>query len=224
LQPISTLITLEVGYLSFIVSPIHPSTHPSTYPPIHPGLSQFDDVAIHASEAEALKTGNNQETITFLTDEEIAIKPHEKWVAKEYAVQATAVTRELSDGDMLDLGDRQIRVLHLPGHSPGSIALLDVGSDRSLFTGDIVYDCNDPLIDWLPHSDVTAYLASARQLEALAKSGSVTQVYPGHGQSFGPDRLSLLAVNYQHTAHGRGKEIEEEDSFKRKLLEHLKKE
>ena len=50
------------------------------------------------------------------------------------------VTRRLSDGDMLDLGDRKFRVVHLPGHSPGSINLLDVGSDRSLFSGDVVYE------------------------------------------------------------------------------------
>ena len=50
------------------------------------------------------------------------------------------MTRRLSDGDILDLGDRQFRVVHLPGHSPGSINLLDVGSDRSLFSGDVVYE------------------------------------------------------------------------------------
>lgn len=170
------------------------------------GMHQFDDVAIHSAEAESLTTGNNRETVTFLSDEEITLKPHRKWKANEYTVQATQVTRELSDGDMLDLGDRCLRVLHLPGHSPGSIALLDVGSDRSLFTGDVVYD-SDSLIDWLPHSNVSAYMGSARQLESLAKSGSVAQVFPGHGHSFGPERLSLLAVNYQHSAHGFGNKL-----------------
>ena len=50
------------------------------------------------------------------------------------------VTQKLNDGDLIDLGDRCLRVIHLPGHSPGSIALLDVGSDRCLFSGDVVYD------------------------------------------------------------------------------------
>ena len=56
------------------------------------------------------------------------------------------MTQKLNDGDMLDLGDRCLRVVHLPGHSPGSIALLDVGSDRSLFSGDVVYDSGKELL------------------------------------------------------------------------------
>ena len=55
------------------------------------------------------------------------------------------VTQRLADGDVLDLGDRCLRVIHLPGHSPGSIALLDIGSDRSLFSGDVVYDSGEIL-------------------------------------------------------------------------------
>ena len=34
----------------------------------------------------------------------------------------------------------------------------------------------DSLIDWLPHSNAETYVASARRLESLAKSGSVAQV------------------------------------------------
>jgi hypothetical protein len=54
-------------------------------------MHQFDDVAIHSAEAESLTTGNNRETVTFLSDEEITLKPHRKWKANEYTVQATQV-------------------------------------------------------------------------------------------------------------------------------------
>lgn len=37
-------------------------------------------------------------------------------------------TRVLSEGDVIDLGDRAFEVLHLPGHSPGSIGLWDESS------------------------------------------------------------------------------------------------
>jgi glyoxylase-like metal-dependent hydrolase (beta-lactamase superfamily II) len=41
-------------------------------------------------------------------------------------------------GDILDIGNRELEVLHTPGHSPDSIMLLDRGT-RSLFTGDTFY-------------------------------------------------------------------------------------
>jgi len=44
----------------------------------------------------------------------------------------------LHDGDLIDLGNRQLEVLHTPGHSPDSIMLLDRGK-RALFTGDTFY-------------------------------------------------------------------------------------
>jgi glyoxylase-like metal-dependent hydrolase (beta-lactamase superfamily II) len=47
--------------------------------------------------------------------------------------------RPLKDGDVLDLGDAQVRVMsmHLPGHTPGTIALLV--SDKVLLVGDTVF-------------------------------------------------------------------------------------
>jgi glyoxylase-like metal-dependent hydrolase (beta-lactamase superfamily II) len=48
----------------------------------------------------------------------------------------------LCDGELLDLGDRKLEVLHTPGHSPDSIVLLD-RENRVLLTGDTFYP------DWL---------------------------------------------------------------------------
>ncbi|MHA2428225.1 MAG: MBL fold metallo-hydrolase [Candidatus Hermodarchaeia archaeon] len=44
----------------------------------------------------------------------------------------------LHDGDLIDLGNRMLEVIHTPGHSPDSIMLLD-RVNRSLFTGDTFY-------------------------------------------------------------------------------------
>ena len=41
------------------------------------------------------------------------------------------------DGDALDLGGRSVEIIHLPGHTQGGIAVLDVGA-RALFSGDPV--------------------------------------------------------------------------------------
>jgi glyoxylase-like metal-dependent hydrolase (beta-lactamase superfamily II) len=57
----------------------------------------------------------------------------------------------------VDLGDRTLTVLHLPGHSPGSIALFDE-NDGTLFSGDIIYD--DVLLDYLPGGNTEQYAHS----------------------------------------------------------------
>ena len=45
----------------------------------------------------------------------------------------------LEEGDIVDLSDRHFPVLHIPGHSPGSISLREQETGI-LFSGDAVYD------------------------------------------------------------------------------------
>lgn len=99
------------------------------------------------------------------------------------------VTRLIDDGDIVDLGDRQFEVLHLPGHSPGSIGLWEAATG-TLFSGDAIYD--GPLLDELPESDIDSYIATMERLIDLP----VTVVHAGHDPSFGRDRLRHLANAY----------------------------
>lgn len=82
-----------------------------------------------------------------------------------------------------------LTVLHLPGHTPGSIALLEERTG-TLYSGDIIYD--GFLIDDLPNSDVAAYRRSMAFLAGL----DVSVVHPGHGHSFDRTRLRELAEAY----------------------------
>ena len=58
------------------------------------GLRYFSDVGIHSVEADSLVNGNNRDCVTFLSDEEISIKPDPSWKANQYRVLPTKV-REL---------------------------------------------------------------------------------------------------------------------------------
>ncbi|GAA0549713.1 MBL fold metallo-hydrolase [Paractinoplanes ferrugineus] len=115
--------------------------------------------------------------------------PHTGYQPAAYRVQPPTVTRALTDGDTVDLGDRTLTVLHLPGHSPGSIALFDPAGG-TLFSGDVIYDGG--LLDSLPGGDPEAYARSLRRLRDLP----VHLTHAGHGPSFGPDRLHRLIDNY----------------------------
>jgi glyoxylase-like metal-dependent hydrolase (beta-lactamase superfamily II) len=97
--------------------------------------------------------------------------------------------RLLADGDVVDLGDRAFEVLHLPGHSPGSIGLWEASSGV-LFSGDALYD--GPLLDELDGSDIDAYCATMRRLRDLP----VNVVHAGHEPSFGRGRLIELCDAY----------------------------
>jgi glyoxylase-like metal-dependent hydrolase (beta-lactamase superfamily II) len=115
--------------------------------------------------------------------------PYRGFEPRRHVPLAAAPTRLLEDGDVVDLGDRHFEVLHLPGHSPGSIGLWEPRTGV-LFSGDAIYD--GPLLDELPGSDIGAYVATMRRLRDLP----VTVVHGGHEPSFGRARLVTLVDAY----------------------------
>lgn len=62
------------------------------------GLYQFDQVAVHHAEAEALARGDNFETVTWLSDSEVVRAPSPGWRARQFRVQAVQPTLVLQDG------------------------------------------------------------------------------------------------------------------------------
>jgi glyoxylase-like metal-dependent hydrolase (beta-lactamase superfamily II) len=107
-----------------------------------------------------------------------------------YGLRGAAATRLLEEGDTIDLGDRVFEVLHVPGHSPGSIALWDAASG-TLFAGDVVYD--GPLLYEGAGMSVADYRSSFRRLRALP----VDVVHAGHDPSFGRARLHAILDDYE---------------------------
>jgi glyoxylase-like metal-dependent hydrolase (beta-lactamase superfamily II) len=106
-----------------------------------------------------------------------------------YAVTGAEPTRLLDEGDVIDLGDRQLEVLHLPGHSPGSIGLWEEAS-ATLFSGDALYD--GPLLDFADDSDIDDYVTTMERLLRIP----ALRVHGGHEPSFGPERLRQLCDAY----------------------------
>jgi glyoxylase-like metal-dependent hydrolase (beta-lactamase superfamily II) len=115
--------------------------------------------------------------------------PAPDWKAADYRIRPTPLTRTLDEGDVIDLGDRQLRVLHLPGHSPDSIALFDE-TDGLFFSGDAIYD--GALIDDLPDSDRSAYRRTMERLLDLP----IRIGHGGHGPSFDGRRMREIASAY----------------------------
>ena len=92
----------------------------------------------------------------------------------------------LKDGDALRVGNETIRVLHTPGHSPGSLSL---SGDGYVFTGDALFNQSIGRTD-LPGGDLTNLIHSIK--ERLFKLDDDTGVYPGHGAetTIGDEKLT----------------------------------
>lgn len=108
---------------------------------------------------------------------------------EQFHTPGCATCQALQAGQMIDLGDRWFEVLHLPGHSPGSIGLWEAASG-TLFSGDAVYD--GPLLDGFPESDIQDYRRTMQRLLELPAN----IVHAGHDPSFGRERLRQLAEGY----------------------------
>ena len=65
--------------------------------------------------------------------------PYEGFDPVAFRAQRTKPTKLIDEGDVLDLGNCAFEVLHLPGHSPGSIGLWEKNTG-TLFSGDAIYD------------------------------------------------------------------------------------
>ena len=73
-------------------------------------------------------------------------------------------SRYVKDGEVLDLGGRTLEVLHVPGHTPDAVALLDA-KNRLLFSGDTWYDAS--LWLFVRETNLKDYEASISRLAAL---------------------------------------------------------
>ena len=153
---------------------------------------EFAERLAHAAEADLMEHPSRAGTLAdvYVKDEIFsALPPVPGWRAEAYEVEPAPATRLVAEGDILDLGDRHFEVLHLPGHSPGSIGLWEERTGI-LFSGDAIYD--GELIDDAYHSNLEDYIRTMRRLRGFP----ATVVHGGHFPSFGRDRLRELAQTF----------------------------
>jgi glyoxylase-like metal-dependent hydrolase (beta-lactamase superfamily II) len=170
------------------------------------GHHEFAECVVHRAEAEDLRqpegfaslraSGLSEALQKVIADsgyeigeELITALPRPGYDLGSYRVEPAAPTRIVDEGDVIDIGNRAFEVLHLPGHSPGSMGLWEAATG-TLFSGDAIYD--GPLIDGLDHSNIDDYVRTMLRLRALP----VSVVHAGHDPSFGRARLIELADGY----------------------------
>ncbi|MBR4396153.1 MAG: MBL fold metallo-hydrolase [Eubacteriaceae bacterium] len=115
-------------------------------------LQAFSEAFIHANDLESVKA-----------------KP-------EYQ---NATLNEVNAGDVFDLGGRRLKTLFIPGHTPGSIALLDE-ENKMIFPGDTV--SYGPVYMFGAGRNINDYLDTLNYLRGFRDAGAFCSVYCAHGE------------------------------------------
>lgn len=106
----------------------------------------------------------------------------------------------VTDGDVLDLGGRKLQILHVPGHTPGSIAVLDRTS-RILISGDPVQQ-NGRIFMFGPKRSMQLYIAGLMRLEN--QSDEFDELWPSHADlPIGPEFITACRKGAQRILEGQ---------------------
>lgn len=132
-------------------------------------------VCIHAGDAPMLTDGDKNAFAFFFNQERV-------WRGAD---------RLLAGGDVFKVGEETLRVIHTPGHSPGSICLL-CEQDGFLITGDTVFAEGIGRWDlWHGHYDTLK-----QSIASLGALDSTLTIYPGHGEDTTLARALRQAAYY----------------------------
>lgn len=94
----------------------------------------------------------------------------------------------VEDGDILDLGNRKLKIIEIPGHTPGSIAVLDE-KNRRLFSGDPIQ--TGRIFMFGPQRDMNNY--GLGLLKVKSHISEFDEIYPSHGSySVKPELIDKL--------------------------------
>ena len=169
----------------------------------------FDEVAMldHPWSHEAEKGLPNSEMAHLIADGMLWKELPEGFDAENYVVPGFKVTRWFKEGDIIDLGNRTLEVIHTPGHTPDCVCFLD-REDRLLFTGDMFY--TGGIYTYLNGGDLPTFINS--YLKMLEYYDEFDYLMPSHNEPW-VEKVLLRDVfkAVVDIAEGRGKYVEGTD-------------
>jgi glyoxylase-like metal-dependent hydrolase (beta-lactamase superfamily II) len=169
----------------------------------------FDEVAMldHPWSHEAEKGLPNSEMAHLIADGMLWKELPEGFDAENYVVPGFKVTHWFKEGDIIDLGNRTLEVIHTPGHTPDCVCFLD-REDRLLFTGDMFY--TGGIYTYLNGGDIPTFIDS--YLKMLEYYDEFDYLMPSHNEPW-VEKVLLRDVfkAVVDIAEGRGKFVEGTD-------------
>ena len=164
------------------------------------GNGLFAEVHIHEADERFVNKPPSRETCNWII-ENLLPKPLPQDFNPDAWATSVPSLKKIRDGHVFELGGRSLQVISVPGHTPGSVCLLDPEA-RLLFTGDTVLA--GPI--WL-HLEESAPLhefhGNLQRLQEFA--GEFDYILPAHG---GLDALPLSKEYVDELVTGIGKILE----------------
>jgi len=101
------------------------------------------------------------------------------WLKREVITLPIKVSGYLQDGSKISFGKSNLEIIHLPGHTPGSVALFNQ-DDKIAFVGDLISEYGLGRTDFT-YSNKLDFKKSLQKLKDLLVG---YRLYPGHGNQF----------------------------------------
>lgn len=105
---------------------------------------------------------------------EVWVAPADEPMFKGNVRRYKGEIKHLTDGQIIDLGGRQLEVMYTPGHTSGSVTFFDKENHYG-FSGDAFGSTN-----LLVFTDLSNVKASAAKVEKYMKDNDIRFLYPGH--------------------------------------------
>lgn len=181
---------------------------------------QFGDVAMfdHPLSHHVAGKGVSHETMqNEILAENLVIKPWPQgFNPNAFLLPPFKVSRWLRPGDRIDLGDRDLFVIHTPGEAEDHICLLD-SSDRILFCGDILL--HGPVWTHLEGGNLKDLLTSYKKL--MGYFDDFDHLMPGHNEPWlGKELLPTSLAAAEKVSSGQAEYREIADPWNRRLRQY----
>lgn len=136
-------------------------------------------VAMHRSDAKMVESGD-------MFYGRASVNRIAKWLVNTlFSIKRFTPDILVEDEQSLKAFGIDGKIVHLPGHSPGSIGVLL--NDGSLICGDLFENTKEPVINSILDDAEMA----AKSVERVKNLRVITHIYPGHGDLF---KLSDLVI------------------------------
>ena len=145
-------------------------------------LSHLVNTHMHIDHAFGVQYMKNRYNLKFecnIDDQFLAQRLNEQaaMFGLPISIEELQIDVDLKNGDVIYVGDEELRILHVPGHSPGSIVLYAPQSSF-IISGDVLFNSSIGRTD-LPGGSYPQLISAIN--EKLMTLPEDVIVYPGHG-------------------------------------------
>ena len=163
-----------------------------------PGACQFEEAYLHSKDFDVYSRHTDPELITSVGTNGLLMKPPKMMLKNQSYVDLVnqmagkkyTALKALDDIESFDLGGRIVTWMHVPGHTQGSVAVVDE-SNKTIFDGDAAAPGA-----WLflaESSTLPEYIAVLKKYSAFIEERGIERRYVGHtGKALGNKYLRQL--------------------------------